>query len=356
MTDSVIQHSPIDAVITWVDGADPAHKEKLEKYILSIGGQRPRAASTARFHSLNEIEYCVVSLLKFAPWIGTIFVVSDNQAPGFIKKLAGTKYESRVKVIDHRIIFSGYEDCLPSFSSMSIASLLWRIPGLSERFIFLNDDFCLIRSLSPSAFYRDEKVVLRGSWKVQTERRLIKKIVNWFKRCFGVGEKNTSNSRVRFIGVQENSARMFGYMQNVFQLEHNPHPWRKSVWRDYCERYPEILKTNISFRFRSPLQFVPEGFSAHCLLKMGLAVVDNQLRTLQIKPGDQALIRIKAKLAQADRDASYVFACFQSLENASPEALATILGWIDKRIGDLDHFLAQEAAADREFYSESKCI
>ncbi|MDO8342294.1 MAG: Stealth CR1 domain-containing protein [Cellvibrio sp.] len=347
MTDSAIQNSPIDAVITWVDGADPAHKEKLENYILSIGGQRPRAAGAARFHSLNEIEYCVVSLLKFAPWIGTIYVVSDDQAPGFIKKLAGTKYESRVKVIDHRTIFAGYEDCLPSFSSMSIASLLWRIPDLAERFIFLNDDFSLIRPLSPDAFYRDGKVVLRGSWKAQTERRVIKKIVRWFKGCFGLEEKDNSNSRVRFIGVQENSARMFGYTQNVFQLEHNPHPWLKSVWRDYCERNPDSLRANISFRLRSASQFVPEGLSAHCLLKMEMAIVDNQLRTLQIKPGDQALIRIRAKLAQAERDESYVFACFQSLENAPPEALTLILGWLDRRIGDLDHFLEHETDSCR---------
>ncbi|MGE4609997.1 MAG: Stealth CR1 domain-containing protein [Paracoccaceae bacterium] len=28
-----MQHQPIDAVITWVDGDDPAHRAKMAKYL-----------------------------------------------------------------------------------------------------------------------------------------------------------------------------------------------------------------------------------------------------------------------------------------------------------------------------------
>ncbi|MCE3253988.1 MAG: hypothetical protein K0Q67_3008, partial [Cellvibrio sp.] len=130
--------SPIDAVITWVDGADPHHKARLDAYLSSIGSTRPRSANRARFSSVGEIEYCVVSLLRYAPWIRTIFIVSDQQQPDFMAKLIGTVYESRVKIVDHRVIFSGYEHHLPTFNSMSISSMLWKIPGLAEQFLFLN--------------------------------------------------------------------------------------------------------------------------------------------------------------------------------------------------------------------------
>lgn len=333
-----VEQEPIDAVITWVDGADPLHKAKLDGYLASIGSVRPQAANPARFSSVGEIEYCVVSLLRYAPWIRTIFIVTDQQQPDFMVKLIGTIYESRVKVIDHGVIFAGYEHSLPTFNSMSISSMLWRIPGLAEKFLFLNDDFALIRPVGPSAFFRGDNVVLHGSWRTQTDKRLVKRISRFFKRLVGQGE-GTNDARVRFIGVQENSAQMIGYDSKVFQLEHNPHPWKLSSWREYFSAHPEQLQRNIGFRLRSSQQFVPEGFSAHYELKNGNAIIDNAAKTLQLKPADQALVRIKAKLVQAERDESVVFVCIQSLENAKPDSFVAVVDWLDEKIGRFDTLL-----------------
>ncbi|MEN0039310.1 MAG: Stealth CR1 domain-containing protein [Cellvibrio sp.] len=330
---------PVDAVITWVDGADQNHKAKLDNYLSSIGSTRPRSANPARFSSVGEIEYCVVSLLRFAPWIRTIFIVTDQQQPDFMVKLVGTVYESRVKIIDHRVIFTGYEQHLPTFNSMSISSMLWRIPGIAERFLFLNDDFALIRPVDPSFFFLGDKVVLHGVWKTQTDKRFVKRISGLFKKLLGRNEKYGKDERVRFIGVQENAAQMHGYSEKVFQLEHNPHPWKLSSWREYFSAYPEQLEKNISFRLRSAEQFVPEGFSAHYEIKNGNAVFDNSIKTLQLKPADQALHRLKSKLAQAERDSNYAFICIQSLENAQPEAFVLVVDWLDEKIGRFDQLL-----------------
>lgn len=331
---------PIDAVITWVDGADVNHKAKLENYLCSIGSARPRSANPARFSSVGEIEYCVVSLLRFAPWIRTIFIVADQQQPDFIAKLKGTVYESRVKIVDHRVIFAGYEQHLPTFNSMSISSMLWRIPGIAERFLFLNDDFALIRPVERSAFFCGDKVVLRGVWSTQSDKRFVKRISGLLKKLLGRNGKVNKDARVRFIGVQENAAQMLGYDEKVFQLEHNPHPWKLSSWREYFSAHPEQLEKNISFRLRSSEQFVPEGFSAHNEIKSGNAVIDNSLKTLQIKPADQALIRLKSKLLQAERDDNYVFICVQSLENAQPDTFVLVVDWLDEKIGRFDQLLS----------------
>ena len=329
---------PIDAVITWVDGADPHHKAKLDAYLNSIGSVRPQAANPARFSSVGEIEYCVVSLLRFAPWIRTIFIVTDQQQPDFMKKLVGTAYESRVKIVDHSVIFADYEHYLPTFNSMSISSMLWRIPDLAEQFLFLNDDFALIRPVEPSVFFREGKVVLHGAWRTQTDRRFTKKISRFFKILRGQAQ-GKADTRVRFIGVQENAAQMLGYTEKVFELEHNPHPWKRSSWKAYFSDHPAALDKNLSFRLRSAEQFVPEGFSAHYEIKMGNAIIDRTAKTLQLKPADQALVRIKAKFAQAERDKSFVFACIQSLENAKPESFVAVVDWLDEKIGRFDTLL-----------------
>lgn len=333
---------PIDAVITWVDGADPKHKAKLDAYLASIGGARPRAASPARFNSVGEIEYCVVSLLRFAPWLRTIYIVSDQQQPEFMSRLIGTPYESRVKVIDHSVIFAGYEQYLPTFNSMSISSMLWRIPDLAERFLFLNDDFALIRPLQPTDFFRGNKVVLHGTWRPQADWRLVKRISSLVKRVLGQGEKNEKDERVRFIGVQENSAKMLGFDRKVFQLEHNPHPWKKSSWQQHFLANPATLEKNISFKLRSAQQFVPEGFSAHHEIKTGNAIIDNSIKTLQLKPADQAQLRLKLKLLLTERNKCFGFVCVQSLENASKETFALIISWLDSKIGTFEELLKKD--------------
>ena len=75
-------HEPIDAVITWVDGADPAHAARLAAFLGTSA--RPTAAHATRFSDAGEIEWCVASILRFAPWIRTIHVVTDRQVPPLV--------------------------------------------------------------------------------------------------------------------------------------------------------------------------------------------------------------------------------------------------------------------------------
>lgn len=329
---------PIDAVITWVDGADPHHKAKLSAYLASIGGSRPRSASPSRFHDSNEIEYCVVSLLRFAPWIRTIYIVTDQQVPDIVKALKGTAYESKVKVVDHTVIFAGYEDCLPTFNSSTILSVLWRIPGLAERFLFLNDDFALIRPVQPEDFFRNNSVVLRGKWRQFSERLLSKRLSNFLKRLVH-GQQPKEKIRAGYIAAQEVSAKTLGFSEQYFQVPHNPHAWRVSTFRDFFEARPEVLKFNISFRLRSTEQFIGEALSAHLEIKNSSYVVDKELSTLQLKPADQSSFRIKLKLFNADRNPKTAFVCVQNVEQATTINQKLVIEWLVKRIGSLEDFL-----------------
>jgi hypothetical protein len=187
--------SDIDAVITWVDGGDPAHRRKLQDFLGAAAGGRSPAADPTRFGDCGEIEYCVASLLRYAPWLRTIHIVSDAQTPALIAKLRGTPFESRVRVVDHREIFAGYEQFLPTFSSLSIETMLWRIPGLAERFIYLNDDFQLLRPLAREDFFRDGGVVLRGKWRGGATRRLGQRLKSWLAKTLPASGKPVPSSR-----------------------------------------------------------------------------------------------------------------------------------------------------------------
>ena len=77
----------IDAVIMWVDGNDPFHKEKMETYLEHTHFVNNRSLRT-RYDHVNEIEFCVKSILKYAAFVRNIFIVTDNQIPDFLKDQA----------------------------------------------------------------------------------------------------------------------------------------------------------------------------------------------------------------------------------------------------------------------------
>ena len=120
---------PIDAVVTWVDGNSPEHRKQRARYDLSGQSGKDDVAGEIRYSSLGEINYCIASILRFAPYIRNIFIVTDGQDPGlgdFVEKYFPGQ-SGRLKIVDHRVIYRGYEKYLPVFNSLSIETLLWRI-------------------------------------------------------------------------------------------------------------------------------------------------------------------------------------------------------------------------------------
>jgi len=127
---------PIDVVITWVDGSDEVHQARLNRLLSQLNITRPIGAKPTRYNQCGELDYCVQSILHFAPWIRDIYIVTDAQVPPLMQEIAQTEDAHRVKLVDHRDIFKGYEHYLPVFNSISIETFLCRIETLSSRFLY----------------------------------------------------------------------------------------------------------------------------------------------------------------------------------------------------------------------------
>ncbi|GAA2224675.1 stealth family protein [Streptomyces amakusaensis] len=136
---------PVDVVYTWVDGQDP---EWLRRRELAQG--RPyheEAANTARFASRDELRYSLRSLRQNAPWVRRIFLVTDDQTPSWLDTSA-----EGLTVVSHKEIFTD-PGVLPTFNSHAIESQLHHIEGLSEHFLYFNDDMFLGRPVTPQDFF-----------------------------------------------------------------------------------------------------------------------------------------------------------------------------------------------------------
>ena len=85
-----------------------------------------------RFRNNEELRYNLRAIERFFPDHGHIYVVTDSQKPEWLLE------SENLTVVDHRDLIPA--DRLPVFDSGNIESYIHRIPGLSERFFYLNDD------------------------------------------------------------------------------------------------------------------------------------------------------------------------------------------------------------------------
>ena len=140
----------IDVVIAWVDGRDRKHRAKRKRYLADLGGDaKPErsAHDERRFSDNDEIRFCLRSIRNYAPWVRTIWLVTDDQVPAAIDRQRAE--QDNIRIVDHREIFRGYEQLLPTVNSLAIETLLWRIKGLADRFLYFNDDMMLVGPSSP---------------------------------------------------------------------------------------------------------------------------------------------------------------------------------------------------------------
>nr|WP_255672852.1 stealth conserved region 3 domain-containing protein [Glycomyces amatae] len=136
---------PVDVVYTWVDGADRAWRRRRAEADRSP--YHAESASEARYLDREELRFSLRSLHANAPWVRHVYLVTDAQRPHWLDADA-----PGLTIVDHRDLFDD-PDCLPTFNSHAIETQLHRIEGLSEHFLYFNDDMFVGRPIGPQLFF-----------------------------------------------------------------------------------------------------------------------------------------------------------------------------------------------------------
>jgi hypothetical protein len=219
---------PIDIVFSWVDGTDlewqRARAARMQSYVVGEGDNHE-----ARYRQIDELKYAMRSVHLFAPWMRNIVIVTDSPRPEWLAD------HPRVRVMRSAEFFSD-PGVLPTYNSHAVESQLHRIPGLSEHFIYSNDDMFFGRELSPQAYFSSGGL----SRFVESNTRI------------GLGEPNSERSGF------ENAARVnrallaerFGRTISR-HLEHCPAPLRRTILAELESNFPAEFAQTASARFRS---------------------------------------------------------------------------------------------------------
>ena len=316
----------IDIVIAWVDGNDLELKKKRHKYL--TGEDASDAVSATRFASNNEIYYNIASILKYVPFCRHIYVVADNQRPEFIDEFAaqGLCAVDKIRVVDHREIFRGFEEYLPTFNTRSIESMLWNIEGLSEYFIYLNDDFFFNAPAQVEDFLKTDSLVIYGHWQNSFALKVKLKYRQLMSRQFG------KPIQPKHMIAQMLGADVLGF-NKFFEIHHYPHIVDRHALKDYLLEHSQLLETQIKFKFRSVEQLNPISLMNHIKIQKQQAELKPDLELAYLKNQDSLNSFIAAL-----HNPEIKYGCIQSLDQLDSDAANKISTAMQEKLaGYLPH-------------------
>ncbi len=134
----------IDFVVTWLDSSDPVWQKEYELYKYNAKGDK----SKARFRDMNIFPFWFRSVERYAPWVNKVYLITNGKFPDWINpncpKLVLVKHEDYMP-----------KECLPTFNSCAIELFMHRIKGLSEHFVYFNDDMLLNGPITPDYYFKN---------------------------------------------------------------------------------------------------------------------------------------------------------------------------------------------------------
>lgn len=174
----------VDLVYLWVNGNDPEWIAKRNKAIGKTD-ENSTLNCDGRYADNDELKYSLRSAEMYAPWLRKIFIVTDNQVPEWLDTT-----NPKIQIIDHKEILP--PEALPCFNSSVIEHFIARIPGLSERYLYANDDMYFNRPVTPEDFFGAD-----GLPVVRVNRRPLRKLLLKLKEKFLHKKLSSYNQKVQ---------------------------------------------------------------------------------------------------------------------------------------------------------------
>lgn len=136
----------IDFVIPWVDGSDKAWQKSFNQY--APKSAQIDDARAERYRDWGLLKYWFRGVEQFTPWVRKVHFITCGQLPEWLNpdapKLHWVKHEDYMP-----------KEILPVFNSHPIELNLHRINGLSDKFVYFNDDTFITRTLPEERFFKN---------------------------------------------------------------------------------------------------------------------------------------------------------------------------------------------------------
>ena len=213
-----------DAVITYVNGTDPNWQAVWRRVVQGNPKFSAQNIAGARWRDYGTLPLLIRGVRRFMPFIHNIFVVVSGKSQAeYVPKDDGVVVVQDAEIVPQQL--------LPTFNSTCIELFLYRIHGLSEQFIYFNDDMFPISPMKEDEFFRDGMPCL-----------IVSPYTNPVKTQYACHLTNSLKAAARAIGYERKGAA-------DFRFGHTAAPMLRSSWKRLWQTIPDdMMKSCSPFR------------------------------------------------------------------------------------------------------------
>ena len=234
----MIHLEKIDIVYLWVDGNDPVWRQKRQVALSRLSANNRNSIAKygnveGRFRDNDELRYSLRALERYFPDCGHVYIVTDAQTPAWLQN------STRISIIDHQDLIPTNK--LPTFDSANIESYIHRIPKLSERYFYLNDDVFFGSPVNVSHWFSHEGICVGWSDDLPVSNE-------------GLQPDATSLENACRLSIQwleAHPSRVTTYKHTYRTFAHSPRPMLKSMLAALETEAADLFETVRTTVFRA---------------------------------------------------------------------------------------------------------
>lgn len=240
MLNSGESNDAIDFVIPWVNGSDPDWLAQFVRFTNGVSGDKHQS----RYRDWDNLQYLFRGFEEFTPWVRKIHFVTWGHVPYWL-----SPSHEKLHIVRHEDFLDPAN--LPVFNCNPIEVNLHRIPGLSEKFVYFNDDCFITKPIAPERFFLDDLPrdalvfnVIGRSPISHIKINDVQAINRHFKKYKVVGDNFLKLFHYRYSKMELLRTLLlmpWSYMTG-FCDPHQPQPYLKKTFEEVWEEESEILQ------------------------------------------------------------------------------------------------------------------
>ncbi len=238
----------IDIVYTWVDDSFPGYLAELNRY-----ADDPRDLNPNRTRdNLEVMRFSLRSVARNCPWVRRIYLVTCRpQVPDWLNV-----DHPQLHLIHHDQIMPA--EILPTYNSFCINSFLHALPGITDRFVYFEDDMLAMRPGLMEALVAPD-----GRPYVHFDRRRVDPRPDPAK---------ASPWNLALAHADRALSQRYGGGPRAHNA-HTPQLREVATYDALCTDFAAEIATTRGARFRGPDNVPPEFLGPHFAAQTGAAAV-----------------------------------------------------------------------------------
>ncbi len=252
----------IDFVITWVDGSDKEWRAEKALYDPDFGMDD----NEERYRDWDLLKYWFRGVEKYAPWVRKIHFVTWGHLPKWLNV-----NHPKLHIVRHEDYIP--HECLPTFNSNVLEIFMHKIEGLSENFVYFNDDIFLVDCMEQAMFFKEGKpcdmlafqpVVANPKNPVMSHLYLNNSLTlcKYFDKRENVKQHPGNYFKIGYPPLYffYNMLELAFPLYTGFYTVHGPSPFCKATFEEIWEKESAQLEAMSYNRFRSNTDLTPYLF------------------------------------------------------------------------------------------------